>query len=433
MVASPAPTIVTVPLLSTVAILVCKLVKVTGRPDDALASRLKLAESTVLSGISAKVMVWSARGVAVTINVWVALLETQGVCPGWVAVMVTLPILRALTVYPVVASPEKDTTVESLLSKVKVVSPESALTLRVADCPTCLSRDWLEGDDLGSPKCRLGVFVSMGGDKSGDQAPLMGKVAFEFLAYPIAQPTVISHHFGNRSRQVVSHFFRKHLGLRNWCSIPCWRHPHGWSKHRGHLPDHHMIIWWWIYRNLWSQGKLLGGSGQVLVAPEWFGHRTLGRCLFEYGCNCTDIAIIGNIEALPAVKLITPLPFSPACSVSRLIRRGCLTCMVVVSGPVIPRSTDGQAIAQCRWSSVSSPSILFASSHRRMPGRESSCRLKYPTLKDWLHRGGRVVGIVSSLRCGDGCGACRADLNGAVIGEYFGHILIGACESNIQA
>ena len=82
MVASPAPTIVTVPLLSTVAILVCKLVKVTGRPDDAVALNVKLGDSTVLSRMSPKVMVWSARGVAVTINVWVALPEFQGDWPA---------------------------------------------------------------------------------------------------------------------------------------------------------------------------------------------------------------------------------------------------------------------------------------------------------------------------------------------------------------
>ena len=54
------------------------------------------------------------------------------------------------------------------------------------------------------------------------------------------------------------------------------------------------------------QRKLLGGSGQVLVTAEWFGHRTLGRCLFEHGCNCTDIAIIGDIKALPGGEVDHP-------------------------------------------------------------------------------------------------------------------------------
>ena len=89
MVASPAPTIVTVPLLSTVAILVCKLVKVTGSPDDALASRLKLAESTVLSGISAKVNGLVGPWGGSDDEGLVGTAEFQGVCPGWVAVMVT--------------------------------------------------------------------------------------------------------------------------------------------------------------------------------------------------------------------------------------------------------------------------------------------------------------------------------------------------------
>ena len=57
MVATPGPTMVTVPFSSTVAMLVCKLVKLTANPEDALASRLKLADCTVLSGISAKVIV----------------------------------------------------------------------------------------------------------------------------------------------------------------------------------------------------------------------------------------------------------------------------------------------------------------------------------------------------------------------------------------
>ena len=56
-----------------------------------------------------------------------------------VAVIVTLPTFKALALYPVEASPEKETTVESLLSKVKVVNPESAVIVKSADCPTCLS------------------------------------------------------------------------------------------------------------------------------------------------------------------------------------------------------------------------------------------------------------------------------------------------------
>ena len=70
---------------------------------------------------------------------WVAVADCQGARPGWVAVIVTLPTFKALALYPVVASPEKETTVESLLSKVKVVNPESAVTVRSADWPACLS------------------------------------------------------------------------------------------------------------------------------------------------------------------------------------------------------------------------------------------------------------------------------------------------------
>ena len=62
--------------------------------------------------------------------------EFQGVWPGWVAVMVTLPAFRPVTMYPSVGLPPKETTEESLLSKVKVVSPESELTFRVVDWPT---------------------------------------------------------------------------------------------------------------------------------------------------------------------------------------------------------------------------------------------------------------------------------------------------------
>ena len=69
----------------------------------------------------------------------VAVAEFQGVCPGWVAVIVTLPSFKPVAVYPSVALPPKLTTVESLLSKVKVVSPESAVMVRFAATPTCLS------------------------------------------------------------------------------------------------------------------------------------------------------------------------------------------------------------------------------------------------------------------------------------------------------
>ena len=70
---------------------------------------------------------------------WVAVAEFHGVWPGWVAVIVTLPSFRPVTVYPSVALPPKEATVLSLLSKVKVVSPESAVIVSVADTPTCLS------------------------------------------------------------------------------------------------------------------------------------------------------------------------------------------------------------------------------------------------------------------------------------------------------
>ena len=55
-VATPCAKIVTVPLASTVALFVSRLVKLTGNPELALASKLKLAESTVLFGIVANVM-----------------------------------------------------------------------------------------------------------------------------------------------------------------------------------------------------------------------------------------------------------------------------------------------------------------------------------------------------------------------------------------
>ena len=59
--------------------------------------------------------VWSARGVALTMKIWVAEPEFHGVCPGWVAVMEALPIFRACTVYPSVALPDTVATVLSLL------------------------------------------------------------------------------------------------------------------------------------------------------------------------------------------------------------------------------------------------------------------------------------------------------------------------------
>ena len=70
---------------------------------------------------------------------WVAVAEFQGVWPGWVAVMVTFPSFSPVTVYPSVALPPKEATVLSLLSKLKLVRPESAVTVSVAACPTCLS------------------------------------------------------------------------------------------------------------------------------------------------------------------------------------------------------------------------------------------------------------------------------------------------------
>ena len=73
-----------------------------------------------------------------------------------------------------------------------------------------------------------------------------------------------------------------------------------------HLPDHHMITGGGYTGICGSQGKLLGGSGEVLVAAEWLGHCTLGRCLFEHGCDCTDIAIVGDIKALPGGEVDHP-------------------------------------------------------------------------------------------------------------------------------
>ena len=45
--------------------------------------------------------------------------------------------------------------------------------------------DRLEGNDLGTPKGRLGTFIVVRGVKRSNQAPLMGKVALDLLAYPI--------------------------------------------------------------------------------------------------------------------------------------------------------------------------------------------------------------------------------------------------------
>ena len=134
MVVTPAPVMVTVPLLSTVALVPETTAKLTGRPELADALRLKLADCTVLLGMSAKVIVWSTRGVAVTIKGWLAVADNQGACPAWDAVMVTLPTLRAVATLP-----EKETTLLSLLSKVKALSPESDVTSKVTLCPACLS------------------------------------------------------------------------------------------------------------------------------------------------------------------------------------------------------------------------------------------------------------------------------------------------------
>ena len=69
---------------------------------------------------------------------WLAVADNHGLCPAWVAVMVTWPTFRAVATLP-----EKETTVLSLLSKVKARRPESALTSRVTVCPACLSdNDW---------------------------------------------------------------------------------------------------------------------------------------------------------------------------------------------------------------------------------------------------------------------------------------------------
>ena len=57
MVVTPGPTMVTVPLLATVALLPETTAKLTGKPEEAEAFKSKLADWTVWLGISAKVMV----------------------------------------------------------------------------------------------------------------------------------------------------------------------------------------------------------------------------------------------------------------------------------------------------------------------------------------------------------------------------------------
>ena len=74
MVASPGPTMVTVPLVSTGD--VWRKPGTYRQSGAALASRLKSGEYRLVRDIR-KSMVWSARGVAVTIKVRVAPLETR--------------------------------------------------------------------------------------------------------------------------------------------------------------------------------------------------------------------------------------------------------------------------------------------------------------------------------------------------------------------
>ena len=54
---TPAPEMETVPLDSTVALVPDTTVKLTGRPDDAVALRSKFVDWTVLLGMSTKVIV----------------------------------------------------------------------------------------------------------------------------------------------------------------------------------------------------------------------------------------------------------------------------------------------------------------------------------------------------------------------------------------
>ena len=124
-------TIVTVPLEVTEATFGVMLWKVTGSVEEAVALRSKLGDWAFLFGIAAKVMFWSARGVAVMIHSLDAVAGSQGDCPGWVAVTVTLPTLSAVATLPL-----NETIEVSLLSKVKAVNPESALTERFAVWPT---------------------------------------------------------------------------------------------------------------------------------------------------------------------------------------------------------------------------------------------------------------------------------------------------------
>ena len=98
----------------------------------------------------------------------VAVVEFKGVWPGWVAVMVTLPSFKPVAVYPSVALPPKLTTVESLLSKVKVVRPESAVMVKGLHGPPVV-RYRLEGKDLSTTKGWLGVLVVVGGYQLTDK------------------------------------------------------------------------------------------------------------------------------------------------------------------------------------------------------------------------------------------------------------------------
>ena len=95
--------------------------------------------------------------------------EFHGVCPGWVAVIVTLPSFKPVAVYPSVALPPKTNH-----GGIVTVEGEGGKSGVCSDGKGCghahlFVRYRLEGKDLSTTKGWLGVLVVVGGYQLTDK------------------------------------------------------------------------------------------------------------------------------------------------------------------------------------------------------------------------------------------------------------------------
>ena len=105
---------------------------------------------------------------------------------------------------------------------------------------------------IGHPRMRAWNFIIVGGIERGDQAPLVGEIALELLAYPVAQPAVVGH-LCDGSGKIVPHF----VGIRGpgagARSLVGTIHMDGVGT-GGKLPDNHSVIG--------------GGNGESIEEPR---------------------------------------------------------------------------------------------------------------------------------------------------------------------